>query len=226
MLILGIDTAGKQGGIALYRHSPRLLDSSPIPGGTFSAQLVPQISALLAKHGFTAQDLQGVVAVSGPGSFTGLRVGLAAVKALAEALRIPIATVSVLEMIIAGHSHGGRSLAALDAGREEAYVGDYEFDERRQEDGMRCREETLLTWQRLAARAKELNVPVITPDAPLSEALAAKSIAVFNLPRPEAEQAIRLGYPKLMRGDTVSVDALDANYLRQSDAELFSKPKL
>ena len=79
MLFLSIDTSGKSGGITLAdgdAHSFRMIESAPIAGGTFSAQLVPTLAALLRKHGFAAQDLDAFVAVSGPGSFTGLRVGL------------------------------------------------------------------------------------------------------------------------------------------------------
>src|SRR3984893_989190 len=110
MLILGVDTSGKNGSVALVRleqGSPRTLEVVSLEGGTFSAQLVPQISELLAKHGLTKRDLGAFAVASGPGSFTGLRVGLAAIKALAEVLGKPIAAVSRLEAVArAGKSRG------------------------------------------------------------------------------------------------------------------------
>ncbi len=93
----------------------------------FSAQLVPQIAALLAKNGFSKADIEAFVVVSGPGSFTGLRVGLAAIKALAEILRKPIVPVSLLEVLALASGTQGKILAALDAGRGEVYVGEYEI---------------------------------------------------------------------------------------------------
>src|SRR5437660_713274 len=99
MLILGVDTSGKSGGIALAsgeHDSFHVLESALIAGGTFSAQLVPTVAALLQKHSFAPEQLDGFVVVSGPGSFTGLRVGLGAVKGLAEILQKPIAAVSLL----------------------------------------------------------------------------------------------------------------------------------
>jgi tRNA A37 threonylcarbamoyladenosine modification protein TsaB len=70
MLILAIDTSGKSGGITLAeggQQSFRVLESAPIEGGTFSAQLVPAIAALLQKQGAGAKDIDGFAVVSGPG---------------------------------------------------------------------------------------------------------------------------------------------------------------
>src|SRR5262245_47162128 len=128
MLILAIDTSGPAGGITLAEageNSFRLIESSAIAGGTFSAQLIPTLAALLGKHGLNAKDLAGFAAASGPGSFTGLRVGLSAIKGLAETLQKPIATVSVLEALAALSDREGTIAAALDAGRKEVFFGLY-----------------------------------------------------------------------------------------------------
>src|ERR1700686_2080943 len=104
MLLLAIDTSGKNGSIALARVSHgqsgiEILEVLSLDGGAFSAQLVPQIARLLEKHGCSKNDLAAFAVVSGPGSFTGLRVGLAAIKALAEVMKKPISAVSILETI-------------------------------------------------------------------------------------------------------------------------------
>src|SRR5277367_3198243 len=103
-LLLAVDTSGKNGSLALARALPGqseidVLEVVPLTGGAFSAQLVPQIAALLEKFGYTKRDLGAFAVVSGPGSFTGLRVGLAAIKALAEVLQKPIAAISLLEAV-------------------------------------------------------------------------------------------------------------------------------
>ena len=94
MLLLAADTSGKNGSIALAQCSPdgncEALEVVPLSGGMFSAQLIPQIAELLKRHNFSKHDLDGFAVASGPGSFTGLRVGLAAIKALAEVLSKPI----------------------------------------------------------------------------------------------------------------------------------------
>ena len=121
----------------------------PLEGGTFSAQLVPQIAALLAKHGFSKADIGGFAVVSGPGSFTGVRVGLAAIKALAEALEKPIAAVSLLEAMAVSGGSTGRVIAVLDAGRGEVYAGEYDV----REGAHRVREQ-LLTQEQLMEAAR------------------------------------------------------------------------
>src|SRR6202166_1573392 len=134
MLVLGVDTSGKNGSIALVRleqGSPRTLEVVPLEGGTFSAQLVPQISELLQRHRLTKHDIEAFAVASGPGSFTGLRVGLAAIKALAEVLQKPIAAVSLLEAVSRASEKKDAVVAALDAGRGEVYVAEYGFSEAR-----------------------------------------------------------------------------------------------
>jgi len=228
MLLLAVDTSGKNGSIALARvteNAPEveIVETVPLAGGTFSAQLIPQISALLAKHGFSKSDLAGFAAVSGPGSFTGLRVGLAAIKALGEVLQKPIAVVSLLEAIASSGHHCGRILAALDAGRGEVYVGDYEVSGAECDPPSRAHSERLLTREEFIAEAK--GKPVITPDAAWAEALQAAGIETERIAYPGSNVIARLGWERIQRGETVSPDAVEANYIRRSDAEIFSQPK-
>src|SRR5580765_4676998 len=142
MILLAIDTSGRDGSIALARKagdanaagaalpSVEILDLVPLEGGTFSAQLVPQIAALLQKHGLTKKHIDGFAVATGPGSFTGLRVGLAAVKGLAEILSKPIVAISRLEVVACSSKGRGRLIAALDTGRNESYAGEYDVSER------------------------------------------------------------------------------------------------
>jgi tRNA threonylcarbamoyladenosine biosynthesis protein TsaB len=227
MILLAIDTSGKNGSIALARvhdatsgsasgASLEILDVIPLAGGTFSAQLIPQIAALLSKHGFKKQDIGAFAVASGPGSFTGLRVGLAAIKALAEILHKPIAAVSLLEAVARSSKSSGRVLAALDAGRGEIYVGDYEIANK-----ARMHRECLVTREVfLADAAASL---VITPDAGLAQFVLAVGLKVEEVAPPASDAIARLGWEKIQAGETVAPDELEANYIRRSDAEIFAK---
>jgi tRNA threonylcarbamoyladenosine biosynthesis protein TsaB len=222
MLLLAVDTSGKHGSIALARCEPdgscEAIDVIPLAGGTFSAQLVPQIAALLIAHGFTKQDVGAFAVASGPGSFTGLRIGLAAIKGLAEVLGKPIAAVSLLEVIAAAGGSHGKILAALDAGRSEVYVGEYEVSA----ESARMISERLITQDELMESAAGLTV--VTPDPHIAEALRSEKIHVKTIDRPGAYAIARLGWQKIHAGDTVPAEQLEANYIRRTDAELFSKP--
>ncbi|MGH9580053.1 MAG: tRNA (adenosine(37)-N6)-threonylcarbamoyltransferase complex dimerization subunit type 1 TsaB [Terriglobales bacterium] len=223
MLLLGVDTSGKQGSIALATGNAAafaVLEVVAIGGGTFSAQLIPQVAALLARHQRKKEDLDAFVVATGPGSFTGLRIGLAAVKALAEVLGKPIAAVSLLEAVAAAAGLEGAVLAALDAGRGEVFAGEYEVS-----SGRPCLvRESLLTQDEFLARAQATDAPlqVATPDDSLAQWLRAQNLPLAVPARPRSDLIARLGLAKLLAGETVTVEALDANYLRRSNAELFS----
>jgi tRNA threonylcarbamoyladenosine biosynthesis protein TsaB len=227
MLILGIDTSGKSGGITLAEgdaKSFRSLESCPIAGGTFSAQLVPTIAGLLERHGHSAKDLDGFAVASGPGSFTGLRVGLSAVKGLAEVLNKPIATISLLEALAISSGGQGRIAAALDAGRAEVFWGAYQVSA---ETAVTISEELLSREEFLQHLRNSRLDRVVTGDAVLADLTSSSpaNALIQPVPRPESQVIARIGLHKLLAGETVSVEALDANYIRRSDAELFSKGK-
>ncbi|MGB9071974.1 MAG: tRNA (adenosine(37)-N6)-threonylcarbamoyltransferase complex dimerization subunit type 1 TsaB [Terriglobales bacterium] len=223
MLLLATDTSGKNGSIALARVTPgrievEVIEVVPLAGGTFSAQLVPQIAALLEKHGYRKTDLAGFAVASGPGSFTGLRVGLAAIKALAEVLHKPIAAISLLEAVArSGRAHA-RVFAVLDAGRGEVYAGDYDL-----EPQVHMRSERLLSREAFLVEARER--AVVTPDADLAEAARAAGATVEQIDPPRSDAIARLGWERIRRGETVRPEELEANYIRRSEAEIFSKPR-
>jgi tRNA threonylcarbamoyladenosine biosynthesis protein TsaB len=218
MLIVGIDTSGKHGGIALGRSDAgqfTLLEAAEIAGGTFSAQLVPQLASLLEKHGASKEDLGGIAVASGPGSFTGLRVGLAAVKGVAEILHVPIAAISLLEAVALSAKENGDLIAVLDAGRGEFYVGGY-----RVAGGVASLQESekLLSRDELATLDA---AALVTPELAVWELLSNSKVRVVN--RPGAAAVAEIGARKLRDGVTVSPEELDVNYIRRSDAEIFAK---
>jgi tRNA threonylcarbamoyladenosine biosynthesis protein TsaB len=250
MLLLVIDTSGKQGSVALVRAGEsadaskvETIGVAPLTGGTFSAQLVPQIAGLLAQHGLSKHDIGAFVVVSGPGSFTGLRVGLAAIKALAEILHKPIIPVSRLEvvacdaMFVAGGSEGSAEpkifpfAVALDAGRGQVFVGEFHFDlpASSRSGTVKGTRESLLTLPELAKlKCAESLRWVASPDAAVLDFLNANLLpphpsGVYSVAQPNCAAIARLGWRKLQAGESVSPEQLEANYMRRSDAEMFVK---
>ena len=118
--VLLIDTCAPGGGVALAVEGD-VVSTVRLPGRTASAGLLEAVRAVLAESGRALADVTAVGVVSGPGSFTGVRVGLAAAKGFCEALGVPLAAVSRLEVLAeAGGMREG--FAVLDAGRGEVYV--------------------------------------------------------------------------------------------------------
>jgi tRNA threonylcarbamoyladenosine biosynthesis protein TsaB len=217
MLILAADTSGKDGSLAVVRFeagASHTLELVSLEGGNFSAQLVPQISGLLSKHGLAKSDIGGFAVAAGPGSFTGLRVGLAAIKALAEILGKPIAAVSLLEAVARAPGREGNVLAALDAGRGEIYCGEYEIQ------GLSATliSQQLLTGAEFVERAA--NCVVATPEARIADVAREKNLQVTLIAPLRADAIARLGFEKIQAGEVVSPEGLDATYIRRSDAEV------
>jgi tRNA threonylcarbamoyladenosine biosynthesis protein TsaB len=223
MLLLVTDTSGKHGSVALARAGERNLrdvepiEVVPLAGGTFSAQLVPQIAALLAKHGFSKTDIGAFVVVSGPGSFTGLRVGLAAIKALAEILKKSIVPVSLLELVATASRAQGKIVAVLDGGRGEVFFGAYEIAG----ESVQVQREELVSRVEFLSLAEKSTVA--TPDMALAAVARDAGLSVVAVDSTGAEMIARFGWKKMQAGGIVSPEHLEANYMRRSDAEMFMK---
>ncbi len=203
MIVLGIDTCGPSGSITLGRIegcSVFLLAQTGLAGKTYSAQLVPALRALLAGQNLGIANVKAIVIVNGPGSFTGVRVGVSSAKGLAHALQIPVVVVSRLEVL--AHKADARS-AALDAGRGEFYFRDgaHEF---------------LLA-------AKDVPSAASGSVAVCEESAARVFPNAILVDPPTAADALTFAVPRLLAHDFADIATLDGNYLRRSDAEIFAK---
>lgn len=199
------------------RDDIAILEVASLAGGMFSAQLVPQIAALLQRHSLSKADLDGFIVVSGPGSFTGLRVGLAAIKALAEILKKPIVAVSLLELLATESHIQGKVVAALDGGRSEVFFAAYLIAG----DLVKVLREELLSKADFLSEARDATVA--TSDAVLAALARDAGLSVASVEAVSAEMIARFGWKRLKAGGTVSPEQLEANYMRRSDAELFVK---
>ena len=226
MLVLAVDTSGRKGSVALCRGdagSFEVVQLTPLEGGTYSAQLIPTISSLLQQKGFGKKDVDGFVVVSGPGSFTGLRVGLATVKGLCEILRKPLATVSMLEAVAVTYGAAGETFvtAVLDAGRGEVYVGEYRVGS----GSASLEREYIVKMAEFAGEANRIGGELLTPDKSVAEFLQSANVRVRQVGRVQADGIGRIGLRKLLAGDVADAARVDVNYIRRSDAEIFSAPK-
>jgi tRNA threonylcarbamoyladenosine biosynthesis protein TsaB len=216
MRVLAVETSTLSGGAAL-------LDGERVVGEytldvrvTHSERLMAAIDQLLSDAGWTARDLDGIAVTVGPGSFTGLRVGLSTVKGLALALAIPVAAVPTLDAMAAMLPYAALPVCpVLDARKREVYASLYRWD------GLGMRRQ----WEYLALAsdelARRLNEPVIVVGDG-AEAIDSAFARRVEPPRRGPAPAVvgALGRARLARGETVTVADLVPIYLRPSEAEL------
>lgn len=121
-MLAALDTSTRFAGVALYDERGLIAEADWLAGSNHTVQLLPTLERLLALCGAEARALRAVGVALGPGSFTGLRVGLSAAKGLCLALDIPLIGVGTLAATAYGQRMAGRQVCALvDAGRGQLH---------------------------------------------------------------------------------------------------------
>ena len=215
MRLLLIDTCGTEGSIALAEGEtvPRIVASEVLPGRSASEGLVPAIRKQMEVAGWRLNQLAAIGVVNGPGSFTGVRVGLSAAKGLSEAGRVPLVAISRLAILAnSGGQIEGKVCAALDAGRSEFYSGVYE--------SRRKVSEALLTMEEMIAVSEQTSVFIVCEER-VRESL--RALAPLLVSEPKAADALPLALERIAENKFEDVALFDANYLRRIDQEIFAK---
>jgi tRNA threonylcarbamoyladenosine biosynthesis protein TsaB len=213
-LLLAIDTCGPSGSVALGRIPGRdleVLGQIELAGRTYSATLISAIAELLQSADAQLGDLDGIIVVNGPGSFTGVRVGVSAAKGLAQGRNIPVVALSRLDVL---SRKSKVPSAALDAHRGEVYL--------RLERAGAVPVELLAGPKELAAiHPAPVRVAVCDDGAAAVLSAAWPGSQLVKTPAPLAADALRPGEARLIAGGAVDLALLDGHYLRRSDAEIF-----
>jgi tRNA threonylcarbamoyladenosine biosynthesis protein TsaB len=222
MKLLAVESATLSGGAAILDGDRLLGEITLNIAITHSERLLSAVDRLLADCGLAPADLEGLAVSVGPGSFTGLRVGLATVKGLAMALDLPIAPVPTLDALAARLPFADAPVCPiLDARKNEVYLSLYRW----RGDRM-CREREYLALPPELAAA-ELTAPVILLGDGIEACrpwLDGQGDGIRIAPAvqrlPAAATVAELGHAVLAAGDGVGAEALVPLYLRPSEAEL------
>lgn len=207
MWILALETTSNHGTLVLLKDD-QLLSQRRFDSGRYAVQVHDLTAQLLHEHRLRLAQMELLAVADGPGSFTGVRIGLTAVKGWSEALGIPAVPISTLRAVAASAGLGDQPvLSALDASRGEIYYGLY--SSAKSEEGLA----TAAEFQQLLAKT-----PGFTPHVALRERFPELQASTPDL----AEWIGRLGWQSAQRGEVQDALRLDARYIRRSDAELFA----
>jgi tRNA threonylcarbamoyladenosine biosynthesis protein TsaB len=219
MLTLGIETSGFQGSVALTRDGDCLADRTLEKAGRRHAQtLVSEIDRLLKDFGHTANDLNLIAVSLGPGSFTGLRVGIVCAKTLAYATGCQLAAIDTF-LAIAENSpeHVTEISIVSDAQRQELFVGQYQRDEQNY-----WQQEQEITVVPGESWLNSLDGPAFVSGTGLKPFESSEFLCQF-LPeecrQPQAAAIAKLGERKQTNGCADEIWSLEPFYLRKSAAE-------
>jgi tRNA threonylcarbamoyladenosine biosynthesis protein TsaB len=218
--VLAVDTTHEFGSLALLDGGNVVEEVLLHAPEGFGQVLYGHLAGLLERHGRGIPDVDVFAAASGPGSFTGVRVGLAAVKGLAEATGKPVVGVGNLEAIA---SLGTAPLRAvvLDARRGEIYGAVFDAA------GRAVVPPSVGSFPAWLAGLPEGEIEFLSTDCtPFLTALRATNFSgarVTSVPRALAAAVGRIALARLREGGAWDAAAIDANYVRRSDAELFWK---
>lgn len=223
MIVLGIETATPVCGVALGREDSTLVERSLNVGTHHAERLLPMIRDALDEAGMALRDLNGIAASIGPGSFTGLRIGLSTAKSLCWAAGLPLVAVSTLEAMAAQFPYAALPICpALDARKKEVYAALYDTS---------------------SGEPRVVIAPAAVPPVGFVSSLAGPTLFVGDgarlyrreivallgeaarfapspLDRPSAAAVAALGLSRLGRGETEDLARAEPVYLRKSEAEL------
>lgn len=223
--ILAIDSSSLSGSVALCRGEVVVAESFLNIQSTHSEKLLKQVDLLLAETGWALEDLDLLAAVTGPGSFTGLRIGIALVKGLGQVLNRPVAAISSLRAVALNVPLVSQPICVLlDARKKEVYTQRFEW---------RAGTLVALDEARVVAPLKALDALseetiLVGSGVPVYRDLIRSTLGTGALVAPTAAHQIRgaqvasAALDDWLSGRTMAPADMVPSYIRPSDAELNS----
>lgn len=227
MKILAIDTTTFLGSIALVEDALLVAATQMGTKVTYSERLIASIDHLLEGAEWNLSEVDLIATAVGPGSFTGLRIGIATAKGLALAASKPLVGASSLEVIAyGGQSYDGPVVAVIDARRDEVYAAAYLFD--RGEMSERIMDETVMSPDALCDVLVKMNgTPLLIGDGVrryghlFAERAGDRMVTMHDsLNFPHAAYLAHIARDRHLREGADDLVNLAPNYIRLSDAEI------
>jgi len=222
MKILGVDTSSKFLTLALLSNNEVIAEINLDAYRRLSSLLVPSIKDILRKSDIALEDLDGFAIGTGPGSFTGLRVGITTIKALALSLNKPVAGICSLDILARNvFVENHKVCTIVDAKRDNLFCCIYEFKKGRLRRLIR---HSLININELLKKIDEKTIFLgdgIIPYAKIIKRYNKKAIFVpEQLWYPKASNLVIMAYDKFKRGSFIDVDRLAPFYLYPKECQI------
>lgn len=221
MKMLAVDTSSAICSVALL-DDDRLIDEINLDNGkTHSENLMPLVDELITRNNLIVKDIEFIACCVGPGSFTGIRIGVSSIKAIAEVLNVKLASVTSLETLAANVENEETIVSLIDARNNQVYCGifdrEYNLKEKAIADDIN---------EAIAHIKNYPNVTITGNGGELHKELLEREIAGIKFADVNVQLAKnvgKIGYKKLKENNVEDADTIIPIYLRKSQAERLKK---
>lgn len=220
MKILAIDTSSSVCSTALLEDNNLIDENNLDDGRTHSENLMPLVKELLERNNVNLSEINLIAVSCGPGSFTGIRIGISSVKAMAEVHNIPVAEVTSLETLAAKDTSLKNKVALIDAKNNQVYAGVFDKDYNLLEEYMA--DDINIIFEKIG---KYPNSVCIGNGAELHKSILEKIDGTSFL-EDNSQNAFctgKIGYKKHLENNLKNADTIMPIYLRKSQAERMKK---
>lgn len=221
MKILAIDTSSSVCSVAILEDD-KLIDKNELDDGrTHSENLMPLLDELLKRNSLDIKEINLIACTVGPGSFTGIRIGVATIKPIAEVLNIKVASVMSLEALARNVENKETIVSLIDARNNQVYCGIFDKEYNKKDEYIADDINEVIK-----VLEKYENITFVGNGAALHKELltsALKNVEFSSENKQTAENVGKMGYKKYLENDLCTADTVMPVYLRKSQAERMKK---
>lgn len=223
---LAVDTSSKICAVAILEDNNKIDEISLDNGKTHSENLMPILKEILERNNLKLSDFNLISVSVGPGSFTGIRIGIASIKPLAEVYNLPVASVTSLESLarnVENVESDTTIISLIDARNNQVYAGVFDNDYNLKEEEIAEDIEVVLKKAEKFSKIVFVGDGAVLHKDLISERLVNNEIKFTDNNEQSAVNTGKIGYKKYLNKDLKNADTILPIYLRKSQAERLKK---
>lgn len=221
MKILAVDTSSAICSVAILEDDIVIDKNELDDGKTHSENLMPLLDELLKRNSLEIKDIELIACVVGPGSFTGIRIGVATIKPIAEVLNIKVASVMSLEGLARNVENKETIVSLIDARNNQVYCGIFDENYNKKEDYIADDINEVIKVLEKYEKITCVGNGAILHKELLTNSL--KNVEFVENNKQSAENVGKIGYKKYLEDNLQTADTIIPVYLRKSQAERLKK---